>query len=231
MPLGKMYRHTKGRGLNMKQRSQVKKAINSSKQFKICYVPVAEPFTNITGATPFQTNFMEVTAVPYTSGESTQARDASVIELKSYNLKFGISYYLDDQPVPVSQLVTVPFRIIIAKSRTGAITDIVDNAGVPVADFISQPDNDKVQVLHDEIISLSGQPPNNIAPGYHMKFFKKFGKGINKYMLVRYESNDVAGIAIENGIYMKTIVDSLTPTNSYNFLLSGFFKVKFYEHD
>lgn len=233
--VGKMSRVYQGK-LSRRQAKQVKNIINSTKQWKIGYTPVLEPLTDLTGATPLPTSFMEITAVPTSGGanpENSYERETPQIMLNSFNIKMGICYYTND--IPSSYLAVVPFRVIIVRTRLGPITDILDTASPPVSvvDFNQQPNNNLYQVLSDEIITISGQANvigTNVSPGYHLKFYKKFKKGKIPYLLVRYTPGDTP--ALENGIYMKVIADPSTPAgDSYNFLLSGFACCKYYEKD
>lgn len=211
------------RGLNTRQVKQVQKIVNSNKRIKNYYTPL-EP--NIV-ANISLLYFQELTLIPF-NGSDAQSRQTSNIQLKSYNIKLG----LVENSTP--SLITVAYRVIIARSKQGPVTDISSTTG-PIIDFNDQPDPDIYQVYTDEIFS-----PVNISSGagglgYLMHFYKSFKSKKVPHMIVGYndvDNNPATNPANNNPIYMKVIVDPATGLSGTNgFGLKGFAHMKFFDKE
>lgn len=224
------------RKLNRTQTKQVQKIIQANKRIKNYYVPIDFEFTNETGATQLFTNFQELTSVGI-NGPDASVRQTSEIQLQSYNIKLGLVPYTNDVAMAVPSQVNAPYRVIIARSKQGPVTDIVDNAGAIVS-FTQQPDPDIFQVYHDEIHTPASATGGNEL-GYLMHMYKSFKNKKVPHMIVGYNDTtatpDATG-ANNNPIYMKILVDTSFASPSgggaiFNFQIRGFAHMKFFDKE
>lgn len=225
----------KTKSLNRRQVKQVQRQIEKNKRIKNTYVGIFGDFTDVNTATPLQTYFIEFTQL--LQGDKSYERSEFEVLMKSYNLKLGVSAYTNDATVPSTLMIPWSFRIIIARSKIGAQTNIVDLANASIVDFRSQPHPDKYQIYTDEIISISGNTSAvngapNISPGYLWHFYKSFKNKKVPHMIVGYDEDSV-NAAVNNPIYMKIIVDPGTNPagETYNFSLNGFVHLKYFDKE
>lgn len=225
------------RGLNRRQSKQVQKIILSNKRIKNTYVPITAPFTDVTGATQLANYFQELTLI--SSSMSAQARSEAQIQLKSYNIKLGLTYYQNDAtPTPSNFNIPVTYRVIIVRSKEGPVSDITTLiANASIVNFVQQPDPNKFQIYTDEIFTAGGSSEttlkNNVSLGYLMHFYKSFKNKKVPHMIVGWNEADTPGDAADiNPIYMKVIVDpNATVGDSYNFQLQGFCHLKYFDKE
>lgn len=226
--------------LSFGQVKQVQRQINKSKRLKNTYVPFQLSLTDLTNAvTPIQNQFFELSQV--LKGDFSYTRSEEMIQLQSYNIKLGISHTSTaTDTTPETTLLVVPWRIIIARSKRGPLSDITDIDEDPIVNFIQQPNPDYFQVYSDQIITTTGNYAygtgfSNISPGYMMNFYKSFKKKKIPHMLIGYDDSDEnPEEAIKNPIYMKIIVDPIAYTASpalINFQVTGWCHLKYFDKE
>lgn len=227
---GKNYKG--GKKLSFGQVKQVQKIVNSNKRLKHFYYAIDNPYQINPGAggTNILTSFDELTRI--TVGSGSAERDSEYINLQSVNLKMALATNTNDATVPRTSIETIGYRVIIVRSKSGPVADILDRTNVTIIDWSQQPDPDLYQVLHDEIfnpIQAAGIP----GLGYLQKFYKSFKNKKVPHMVVRYDDNGADPVAsINNGLFMKVILDpTLSPTGITNFKLLGHFHLKWYDKE
>lgn len=212
------------RGLNTRQVKQVQKIINTNKRIKNYYTPLESNFVGGVSLVYFQ----ELTLIPF-NGSDAQTRQTSNIQLKSYNIKLGVI----QNSTP--DLTMYSYRVIIARSKQGPVTDISSTTG-PILDFNDQPDPDIYQVYTDEIFTASGPPASvNISLGYLMHFYKSFKTKKVPHMIVGFNDVDntpATNPANNNPVYIKIIIDpAVGVVATEGFGLKGFAHMKFFDKE
>lgn len=184
MAMGKIYRATKGRPLNKKQKKQVYNIVNKNKLFRR---------SRQTLSTPIGTTGQMIELTECTEGDDRNNRLGDEITVFKIRVQMGANVNIDviggDAAPPIPESMQI--RLIIAMSQIGAIT---------VADFPSNtlvlPDYDKLVVYYDRTFRKSA-----FDGSVNIDFKKKFRKGNIPGITVKYDDDTSATDAVHHPIY------------------------------
>ncbi len=204
MPAGKMTRVFRGTGsrqrsLNFRQVKQVQKIINTNKKLKSKWTN----FNNIT--MDIAGSLIEITAIP--EGDDFNQRDTDKILCQS--VKVQLSLRNGVTPGPQNN------RIMLVRAKQGTLA-IADMPSV-----VQEPDQDKMQVLYDEIIGYNDVDFDPLI----RNIFKGFRKRNIPHLTVTYDDDESATAAQRHAIYLYLV--GSTDTNPG--FSSGYTKLKWFD--
>ncbi len=189
----------RGRKLNFRQVKQVQKIINSNKKLKSKWTFFNNLDMDIAGT------LLEITAIP--EGDDFNQRDTDKILVQS--VKVQTTTRNGVTPGPQNN------RIMLVRAKQGTLV-IADMPSVS-----EEPDQDKMQVLYDEIIGYNDVDFDPLQ----RYIFKSFKKRNIPHLTVTYDDDESATAAQRHGIYFYVV--GSTDTNSG--FTTGYHKIKWFD--